>query len=69
MLVLLTDVPLQHTIHLVDINRNLRLDVLWVVQLVRDHVSIALHAVDLFRAPGVHAQALDLADMRSKFPV
>ena len=65
MLVLLPDVPFQHTIHLVNVDWYLCLDVLRVVKLVRDDVAVALHAVDLFRAPGVHAQALDLADMRS----
>jgi hypothetical protein len=68
-LILLANVPLQSPIHLVHIDRNLCSDVLWVVELVRHDISRALHAFHLFRAPGIHAQALDLTDMRAQLPV
>lgn len=67
--VLLADIPLQHSVHLVDIDRNLCSDILRVVSLVRHNISRALHAVHVLRAPGVHAQALDLADMCAQLPV
>lgn len=67
--VLLADIPLQHSVHFVDIDRNLCSDVLRVVGLVRHNIACALHAVHVLRAPGIHTQALDLANVRAQLPV
>lgn len=67
--IFLADIPLQHSIHLVDIDRNLCSNVLRIVGLVRHNIAHALHAIHVLRAPGVHTQALDLADVRAQFPV
>lgn len=69
LLVFLSNVPFQNTVHLVDVDRDLRLNILRIVFLIRNDVSRLFHAVHLFCAPGVHAQALDLADVRAQLPV
>jgi len=67
--VFLADIPLQHSIHFVDIDRNLWFNVFRIIGLVRHDVAHALHAVHVLRAPGVHTQALDLADVCAQLPV
>ena len=69
MLVLLPYKAPHGSIDLVDIERNGRPDVAWVVGLVRVGVSELPHVVDLIVGPAVHTQGLDLGHVRPQLPV
>lgn len=51
LLVLLTYVSLHGAIYFVNVDRYLRLDVAWVICLVRFHIPDALHVLDIWSTP------------------
>ena len=69
LLVLLPDESLHCRVRLVDIDRDVRPDILGIPALIALQIPNLLHVVHLLRAPLIHTQALHLGDMGTEFAV